>query len=249
MNPIIVIPCRMAASRLPGKPLADIHGQPMIVHVVRRALESDIGPVAVACAEREIAEAVRRAGSRAVLTDPALPTGSDRVNAALAELDPDARHDVVVNLQGDVPTVSRDQIRAAIRPLNDPGLDIDIGTVVTPVASVEEANNPSFVKAACAFGPGQDVAPALYFSRLPIPWGDGPRWHHVGIYAFRRAALARFVALPPSALEHQEKLEQLRALDAGMRIGCAQVDHGLFGVDTPADLERARRVLAPGVRR
>jgi 3-deoxy-manno-octulosonate cytidylyltransferase (CMP-KDO synthetase) len=182
-----------------------------------------------------------------VLTDPELPTGSDRVEAALAELDASARHDVVVNLQGDVPTVSRDQIRAAIRPLDDPALDI--GTVVTPVASAEEANNPSFVKAACAFGPGQDVAPAIYFSRLPIPWGNGPRWHHVGIYAFRRSALARFVTLPASALENQEKLEQLRALEAGMRIGCAQVDHGLFGVDTPADLERARRLLAPGILR
>ncbi len=243
MNPIVVIPSRMASSRLPGKPLADIHGQPMIVHVMRRALEADIGPVVVACAEAEIADAVHAAGGRAVLTDPTLPTGSDRVHAALAELDPAGRHDVVVNLQGDVPTVSHAQLHAAIRPLEDPA--VDIGTVVTPVASEDEANTPSFVKAACAFGPQQEVAPALYFSRLPIPWGDGPRWHHVGIYAFRRAALTRFVSLPESPLEQREKLEQLRAMEAGMRIACARVDHGLFGVDTPADLERARGLLSP----
>lgn len=244
MNPIIVIPSRLASTRLPRKPLADIHGVPMIVHVMRRAQEAEIGPVAVACAEREIADAVRAAGGRAVLTDPELPTGSDRVHAALAALDRDARHDVVLNLQGDVPTVSPAQLRAALRPLEDPRMDI--GTVVTPIASEEEANTPSFVKAACAFSPGQDIAPALFFSRMPIPWGDGPRWHHVGLYAFRRAALAHFVALPESPLERREKLEQLRALEAGMRIGCAQVDHGLFGVDTPADLERACRLLAPG---
>ncbi len=242
MTPIIVIPSRMASSRLPGKPLADINGQPMIVHVLRRALEAEIGPVGVACAEPAIAEAIRAAGGRAVLTDPALPTGSDRVYAALAELDPEGGCDVVVNLQGDVPTVSPDQIRASIRPLEDPS--IDIGTVVAPIVSVEEANTPSFVKAACAFAEGQEVAGALYFSRLPVPWGDGPLWHHVGIYAFRRPALARFVSLPESPLERREKLEQLRAMEAGMRIGCARVGHGLFGVDTPADLERARRLLA-----
>lgn len=243
MNPIIVIPSRLASTRLPGKPLADIHGVPMIVHVMRRAQEAEIGPVAVACAESEIADAVRAAGGRAVLTDPALPTGSDRVHAALVALDRDGRHDVVLNLQGDVPTVSPAQLRAALRPLDE--REVDIGTVVTPIRSEEEANTASFVKAACAFTPGRDVAPALYFSRMPIPWGDGPRWHHVGLYAFRRAALARFVALPESPLERREKLEQLRALEAGMRISCAQVDHGLFGVDTPADLERARCLLAP----
>lgn len=246
MNPIIVIPARMASSRFPGKPLADIHGRPMIVRVLERALRAAIGPVAVACADAEIAACVRAAGGEAVMTPPHLPSGSDRVNAALATLDPAGRYDVVINLQGDVPTVSSAQIGAAIRPLHDPA--IDIGTVVTPMSSAEEAQTASFVKAACAFAPGQQWAPALYFSRLPVPWGEGPRWHHVGIYAFRRAALARFVALPPSPLEQREQLEQLRALEAGMRIGCAQVDHGLFGVDTPADLERARRLLAPGGR-
>ncbi len=243
MNPIIVIPARMASARLPGKPLAEIHGRPMIVHVLARARAAGIGPVAVACAEPEIAEAVRAAGGTAVLTDPALPSGSDRVHAALAALDSEGCHDVVVNLQGDVPTVTLDQIRAALRPLSDPR--IDIGTVVAPIHSEEEARTASFVKAACAFAPGADTAPALYFSRAPVPWGEGPLWHHVGIYAWRRTALARFVALPPSPLELRESLEQLRALEAGMRIACACVAHGLFGVDTQADLTRARAMLAP----
>lgn len=233
----------MASTRLPGKPLADIHGLPMIVHVLHRAQEAGLGPVAVACAEEEIAVAVRAAGGIAVLTDPDLPSGSDRVYAALAALDPGGSHDVVVNLQGDVPTLTPDELRAAVRPLDNPAFDI--GTLVAPIADAEEANTPSFVKAACAFIGATPVAPALYFSRAPIPWGDGPRWHHVGIYAFRRAALARFMALPESPLEQREKLEQLRALEAGMRIGCARIAHGLFGVDTPADLERARQLLAP----
>jgi len=240
---IIVIPARMASERFPGKPLADIHGRPMIVHVLDRARAAGIGEVAVACGDNEIADAVRAAGGIAVLTDPDLPSGSDRVNAALTTLDPEGRHDVVLNLQGDVPTVSAGQMRAALRPLDDPA--IDIGTVVAPIASAEEARTASFVKAVCAFAEGAETAPALYFSRAPVPWGDGPLWHHVGIYAWRRAALARFVALPPSALELREGLEQLRALEAGMRIGCARVAHGLFGVDTPADLERAREMLRP----
>jgi len=240
---IIVIPARMASERFPGKPLADIHGRPMIVHVLDRARAAGIGEVAVACGDKEIADAVRAAGGIAVLTDPDLPSGSDRVNAALTTLDPEGRHDVVLNLQGDVPTVSAGQMRAALRPLDDPA--IDIGTVVAPIASAEEARTASFVKAVCAFAEGAETAPALYFSRAPVPWGDGPLWHHVGIYAWRRAALARFVALPPSALELREGLEQLRALEAGMRIGCARVAHGLFGVDTPADLERARGMLRP----
>ena len=218
----------------------------MIVHMLELGRAADLGPVAVACGDAAIAEAVRAAGGRAVLTDPALPSGSDRVFAALAELDPEGRHDVVVNLQGDFPTLSAEQLRMAVAPLADPG--IDIGTLVVPIVSEAEANTASFVKAACAFGEGQMVAPALYFSRQPIPWGEGPRWHHVGIYAYRRAALARYVALPPSPLELRENLEQLRALEAGMRIGCARIDHGPFGVDTPEDLERARRLLAPAGR-
>ena len=232
----------MASSRLPGKPLADIGGRPMILHVLDRAREADIGPVAVACADEEVAAAIRAAGATAVMTDPSLPSGSDRVHAALAVLDPQGRFDVVVNLQGDLPTIPAVQLRAVITPLADP--QVDIATLVAPIASDEEAQADSVVKAACAFDRGRAVSPALYFSRAPIPAGDGPRWHHIGIYAYRRAALARFVGLPESPLERRERLEQLRALEAGMRIACARVDHAPFGVDTPADLERARRELA-----
>jgi 3-deoxy-manno-octulosonate cytidylyltransferase (CMP-KDO synthetase) len=242
MNPIIVIPARMASTRLPGKPLADINGRAMILHVLDRAREADIGPVAVACAEPEIAEAVRAAGGVAVLTDPSLPSGSDRVQAALAVLDPQGRHDVVVNLQGDLPTMPAVQLRAVITPLSDPG--VDIATLVAPITTVEEAQATSVVKAVCAFDGGRAVSPALYFSRAAIPWGDGPLWHHIGIYAYRRAALARFVGLPASPLELRERLEQLRALEAGMRIACARVDHAPFGVDTPRDLDRARDELS-----
>ncbi len=243
MTPIVVIPARMASTRLPGKPLAPIHGRPMIVHVLDRAREADIGPVAVACAEAEIAEAVRAFGGVAVLTDPSLPSGSDRVHAALAVLDPQGRHDVVVNLQGDLPTMPAVQVRAVLTPLSDPA--IDIATLVAPIESEEEAHAASVVKAACAFDRGRAVSAALYFSRAAIPSGDGPRWHHIGVYAYRRAALAQFVGLPESPLERREKLEQLRALEAGMRIACARVDHAPFGVDTPADLERARAQLDP----
>ncbi len=240
MNPIIVIPARMASTRLPGKPLALIAGRPMIVHVVERALEAAIGPVAVACAESGIADAVRAAGALAVLTDPALPSGSDRVNAALAVLDPDGRHDIVVNLQGDLPLIPPASLRAVLIPLDDPA--VDIATLVAPILSVEEAVSPSVVKAACAFEE-DDAAAVLYFSRLPVPWGEGPLWHHIGVYAYRRAALARFVALPASPLERREGLEQLRALAAGLRIACARVETAPFGVDTPADLDRARAAL------
>ncbi|MBV9252056.1 MAG: 3-deoxy-manno-octulosonate cytidylyltransferase [Acetobacteraceae bacterium] len=242
MNPIVVIPSRMASTRLPGKPLADIHGKPMIVHVLERAREADIGPVAVACAETKVAEAVLAAGGRAVMTDPSLPSGSDRVHAALATLDPHGMHDVVVNLQGDLPTIPAVQLRAVITPLSDP--QFDIATLVAPIESEADANIPSIVKAACVFDRGRAVSAALYFSRAPIPWGGGPRWHHIGVYAYRRAALARYVALPESPLERREKLEQLRALEAGMRIACARVELAPFGVDTPEDLERARRDLA-----
>ena len=247
MNPIVVIPARMASSRLPGKPLADIHGKPMILHVLERALAAAIGPVAVACGDADIADVVTRAGGRAVLTDPALPSGSDRVRAAVSIMDPDGRHDVVVNLQGDVPTLDPAQLRLVVLPLSDPA--VDIGTLVVPIRSADEANTASFVKAACAFAGDDSVAPALYFSRAPIPWGDGPRWHHIGLYAYRRAALERYVALPPSLLEQREGLEQLRALEAGMRIACARMEYGLFGVDTPADLERARQLLDPKAQR
>ena len=241
MNPIVIIPARLAATRLPGKPLALIGGVPMIVHVLRRAMEADIGPVAVACGDASIAEAVRAAGGRAEMTDPGLPSGSDRVHAALARIDPDGLHDVVINLQGDLPDLPPAHLRAVLAPLADPACDI--ATLVAPVTTAEEAAAPSVVKAVCAFAPGANMARALYFSRAAVPAGEGPLWHHIGIYAYRRAALARFVALPPSPLELREKLEQLRALEAGMIVGVARVDHAPFGVDTPADLRRARSAL------
>jgi len=241
LHPIVVIPARMASTRLPGKPLAPIGGVPMIVRVLRRALEAGIGPVAVAAGEPEIVAAVRAAGGTAVLVADDLPSGTDRVQRALATLDPDGTHDSVVNVQGDVPTLDPAALRAVLAPLADPG--IDIGTLVAPIADAAELATDSFVKCACAFADGAATAPALYFSRAPIPWGPGPHWHHIGIYAFRRAALDRFVALPVGGLEAREKLEQLRALEAGMRIGVARIAHGPYGVDTPADLARARAEL------
>lgn len=247
MNPIIVIPSRMASTRLPGKPLANIHGRPMIVHVLDRAREADIGPVAVACADEEIAEAIVAAGGVAVMTDPSLPSGSDRVHAAVTQLDPNGRHDVVVNLQGDFPTILASALRAVVMPLSDPA--IDIGTLVAPITDPEEALLKSVVKAACVFERGRAVSPALYFSRAAIPAGDGPLWHHIGVYAYRRTALARFVSLPESPLERRESLEQLRALEAGMQIACARIEEGPFGVDTPRDLERARTILTGGAAR
>lgn len=243
MRPILVIPARMAATRLPNKPLADIHGRPMIAHVLDRAREAGIGPVAVAAGEPEIVAAAQAAGAEAVLVADDVPSGTDRVHRAMAALDPEGRYDVVVNLQGDFPTIDPATLRAVLQPLADPA--VDIGTLVCPIADETEAHTDSFVKCACAFPGESHVAPALYFSRQPIPWGDGPLWHHIGVYAYRRPALDRFVALPASPLELREKLEQLRALEAGMRIAAARVDHGPFGVDTPHDLDRARALLAP----
>ena len=242
MNPIVLIPARLSATRLPGKPLADIGGRPMVLRVLDRAREAGIGPVAVAAGDAAIFEAVRAAGAEAVLADADVPSGTDRVKLALDALDPDGRHDVVVNLQGDFPTLDPACLRAVLLPLAD--LAVDIASLVTPVADAAEAAAPQVVKCACHFAPGAAVATALYFSRQPVPWGEGPLWHHIGVYAYRRAALERFVALPPSPLESREKLEQLRALEAGMRIAVARVEHGPFGVDTPADLERARLILA-----
>ena len=246
MNPLILIPARMASTRLPGKPLALIGGRPMILHVLERAHAAAIGPVAVAVCDADVHAVVRDAGGVAVMTDPGLPSGSDRVHAAAEALDPEGRHDIVVNLQGDLPGLPPEDLGAVLGPLGA-GIDrYDIATLVTPITSPEEAQAASVVKAACAFGPGASHAAALYFSRAAIPWGDGPLWHHVGVYAYRRDALRRFVSLPESPLEQREKLEQLRALEAGMRIGCARVASPPFGVDTPEDLERARRVIGAG---
>jgi 3-deoxy-manno-octulosonate cytidylyltransferase (CMP-KDO synthetase) len=243
LNPIVVIPVRMASRRLPGKPLADIHGTPMVVHVLRRAAEAALGPVVVACAEAEVAAAVAAAGGRAVMTAPELPSGSDRVRAALGELDPEGRHDVVVNLQGDRPEMPASAIRAALEPLANP--EVDIGTIAYEISDPAQRRDADVVKAVIALAPGARAGRALYFSRLPAPGGEGPMYHHEGIYAFRRRALERFVSLAPGWLERREDLEQLRALEAGMRIDVALVDSIPRGVDTPADLEGARARMAP----
>jgi 3-deoxy-manno-octulosonate cytidylyltransferase (CMP-KDO synthetase) len=241
-NPLVLIPARMASTRLPEKPLADIAGEPMIVQVWRRAVEAAVGPVVVACAEAEIAAAVERAGGRAVLTRPDHPSGSDRIHEAVARLDPERGHDAVVNVQGDLPTLDPKVVRAALATLDED--EVDIGTLACEIRDEAERTNPNVVKLVAGFA-GRPVARALYFSRAMVPAGEGPHYHHIGLYAYRRAALERFVALPPGVLEQRERLEQLRALEAGMRIAAALVDTVPLGVDTPAELMRAREALAP----
>lgn len=238
---LVIIPARLAATRLPDKPLATIAGAPMIVHVWRRAVAADVGPVIVACGDRAIADAVGAAGGEAVMTDPALPSGSDRVHAAAAIRDPGGRYGTVVNLQGDLPAIDPALIRTSLAPLRDPA--VDIATLVVPTADPGERDNPNVVKAVMSLADGAAVGRALYFTRAAAPAGAGPVWHHIGIYAWRRPALDRFVALPPSPLEKREKLEQLRALEAGLRIDAAVADGVPFGVDTPEDLARARALL------
>jgi 3-deoxy-manno-octulosonate cytidylyltransferase (CMP-KDO synthetase) len=242
VTPLLVIPARLASTRLPNKPLADIGGVPMIVHVWRRAIESGAGPVVVAAAEPEIAAAIEAAGGKAVLTRPDHPSGSDRIFEAVSALDPGRRHDVVINVQGDLPLIDPAAIRASLLPLADQA--VDIATLAAPIHDEAERNSPSVVKIAAGFAAVARVTRALYFSRLPVPHGAGAHYHHIGLYAYRRAALERFVALPPSVLEKRESLEQLRALEAGMRIDVALVDSVPFGVDTPADLARARQLMA-----
>ena len=246
-NPIIVIPARMAATRLPGKPIADIHGTPMIVHVWRRAVEADIGPVIVACGDFEIIDAVKEAGGDALYTNPDHASGSDRVFEAMHTADPLKRHDGVINLQGDLPTIEPEIIRAVLEPLSDPA--VDIATLCAEITEDAERDDPNVVKAVLSLAAGAAgtiCGRALYFSRATVPSHSGPHYHHIGIYAFRRQALETFVKLPRGRLEKQEKLEQLRALEAGMRIDARLVDTVPLGVDTPADLERARELLAPG---
>jgi 3-deoxy-manno-octulosonate cytidylyltransferase (CMP-KDO synthetase) len=240
-DPLVLIPARLAATRLPNKPLADIGGEPMIVHVWRRAVEAGIGPVAVATDARDIAEAVIRAGGQAIMTRADHASGSDRIFEALEKLDPEGRHDVVVNVQGDLPTIDPGAIAASVSPLSDPV--VDIATLVAVIEREEEKTNPSVVKMV-----GSPLSPgrfrALYFTRATAPYGDGPLYHHIGLYAYRRKALSRFVSLRPSPLEMREKLEQLRALEAGMRIDAIVVNDVPLGVDTPHDLERAREIIA-----
>jgi len=242
MKALVAIPARLAATRLPGKPLLDVAGRPMIVQVWQRAVAAAVGPVVVACAEAKIADAVRAAGGEAILTDPAHPSGSDRIHEAVGRYDPEGRFDVVVNLQGDLPTIAPETVRAVLAPLAEPA--VDIATLVAEIHSEEERRQPSVVKAVLSLAPGARIGRALYFTRVLAPSGEGPHHHHIGIYAYRRTALDRFVALPPAPLEMREKLEQLRALEAGMRIDAGVVDSVPYGVDTPADLERARRQLA-----
>src|SRR5271154_1686349 len=242
-DPIVLIPARMSASRLPGKPLADIHGSPMILHVWRRAMEADIGPVWVATDDPRVMEAVASAGGKAIMTRPDHPSGSDRIFEALGAVDADGAHDVVVNVQGDLPTIEPSIVRACLAPLAEPA--VDIATLATPITREQEKDDPNVVKViATELDPTR--LRALYFTRARAPWGEGRLLHHIGLYAYRRDALRRFVALPPSPLEKREKLEQLRALEAAMRIDVALVDTAPLGVDAPEDLVRARVMLAPG---
>lgn len=244
LNPVVIIPARLHATRLPGKPLADIEGEPMIVHVWRRAMAAGIGPVVVAAGEPEIADAVTKHGGTAILTRPDHPSGSDRVWEALEKIDPGHKFGAVVNVQGDLPTLDPDIVRAVFRPLEDPA--VDLATLVAEIRVEEERTNPNVVKAVVGFAPGARTGRALYFTRATAPWGPGPHYHHIGLYTYRREALARFVSLPQGVLEKREKLEQLRALEAGMRIDAALVDTVPLGVDTSADLERARQMIRAG---
>ena len=242
MTPILLIPARMASTRLPAKPLADIGGVPMIVRVLRQAEAAGLGPAVVAAGEAEIAAAVTAAGGQAVMTDPDLPSGSDRIHAALEKLDPGGRHDLVVNLQGDLPALDPAHIRAVASALEESGADI--ATLAAEITDARERTNPSVVKAVVAWGPDGRLGRALYFTRATAPAGEGPLFHHVGIYAYRREALRRFVALPPSPLEKREKLEQLRALEANMSLAVARVDSVPLSVDTPEDLAKAQQFFA-----
>ncbi len=235
VNAITVIPARMASTRLPGKPLADIGGRPMIAWMVDLARAANAGPVLVAAAEEEIAEAALAAGAHVSLTDPALPSGSDRVFAAVEAFDPAGRYDAVINLQGDMPTMRPEDVAAALAALRD---GADIATLVSPSNDPADRDNPNVVKAIRA-----EDGRCLAFTRAPAPWGEGPVQRHVGIYVYRRDALARFVATPPSPLELREKLEQLRALEMGLVIRADAIADFPKGVDSPADLEAARALL------
>ena len=237
MNPLVLIPARVAATRLPGKPLADIGGQPMIVRAWRQASRSGL-PVAVAAGDPEIVEAIEAAGGVAVLTDPDLPSGSDRIRAALAALDPDGRHDAVINLQGDMPFADP-ALAVACADLLAAESACDIATLVAPEADPSDRTNPDVVKAVLSLPDGARHGRALYFTRSTL-YGDAPVWRHVGLYGYRRTALERFCAAPPSPLERREKLEQLRALEMGLQIWAAVIDEAPLSVDSPADLEAAR---------
>ncbi|MEE2688966.1 MAG: 3-deoxy-manno-octulosonate cytidylyltransferase [Pseudomonadota bacterium] len=241
-NPVILIPARMGASRFPNKVMAEIAGAPMIVQVWRRAHAASIGRVVVAAAEQVIVEAIAAEGGEAVLTDPGHPSGSDRIYEALCKIDAQGHHDAVLNVQGDLPTIEPEAIRAAMTPLDEPA--VDIATIGAEIKLSKERSDPNVVKAVAAIEPPARIGRALYFTRGTAPFGEGPLYHHIGLYAYRRKALEEFVSLSPGVLERREKLEQLRALEAGMRIDLALVDTVPLGVDTPADLEQAATLLA-----
>jgi 3-deoxy-manno-octulosonate cytidylyltransferase (CMP-KDO synthetase) len=243
---LILIPARMASTRLPGKPLLDIAGEPMIVHVMRRAQAARVGEVVVATDSEVIAACVEKAGGRAVMTRADHASGSDRIFEALEVIDPQRRSSIIVNVQADLPTLAAADVAAAIAPLADPA--VDIATLAVEITRAQERGDPNVVKLV-GTPVGKNRLRALYFTRASAPAGEGPLYHHIGLYAFRRAALARFVALSPSPLEQREKLEQLRALEAGMRIDATIVESMPLGVDTPADLERARKILGRGKER
>jgi len=242
-NPLILIPARLAATRLPGKPLAEIAGVPMIVHVWRRAVAAELGPVVVACGDRAIADAVETAGGRAVMTDPQQPTGSDRIHEAIARLDPGRAFDAVINVQGDLPLLDPAAVRAAFDGLADP--NTDIATLAAVIEDEAALADTSVNKVVAGFIDPARPARALYFSKAVVPWGEGPHYEHIGLYAYRREALDRFVGLPRGVLEQRERLEQLRALEAGMTISVSLIAAGRLGVqvDTPADLARARELF------
>jgi len=243
-NPIVLIPSRLASTRLPNKPLADIAGAPMIVHVWRRAMAAGLGPVVVACGDKEIADTIAAVGGRAVLTDPDLPTGSDRIHAAIAALDPGRSHDAVINVQGDMPMIEPAAIRLAFSALADPATDI--ATLAAVIEDPAQLTQDHVNKVVAGFADPTQPARALYFSKLPVPWGEGPHYEHIGLYAYRRDALERYVTLPRGVLELRERLEQLRALENGMTISVMLVAPDQHGgqVDTPADLARVRAQLA-----
>lgn len=240
-RPLLLIPARLLSTRLPRKPLAEIGGIPMVVHVMRRAEEADIGPVVVATDDAGVAEVVRSYGGTVQMTDVNHISGSDRIHEAIGAVDPDGRHDLLVNVQGDLPLIAPQAIRAVLEVMDEP--EVALGTLVAPIVREEEREAPSVVKMI-----GTEHAPGrfrcLYFTRATAPWGEGPLWHHIGLYAWRRTTLSQFVALPPSKLELREKLEQLRALEAGLRVDAAVVDDVPLGVDTAEDLERARAMWA-----
>lgn len=239
---LVVIPAREAAQRLPGKPLADIAGSAMIVHVWRRAMASDAGRVVVATDSERVCEAISAVGGEAVMTRGDHPSGSDRVFEAVSEVDPMGDAGIIVNLQGDLPTLDPALVTACVLPLQSG--EADIATLAAEITEESERDNPNVVKVVgTPVNQQGDILRALYFTRATAPYGDGPLYHHIGIYAYKRDALKRFVSLPPSPLEKREKLEQLRALEAGMRIDAAIVDTVPLGVDTPADLERARAII------